>query len=74
MIRGTGMFILYLSQQTDTWSTSATRTLEITEDNSNENLFKKEPPDVFYKKKCTYLAKFKEKHLYQGLFLIKLQP
>ena len=29
---------------------SATRTLEITEHNSNENLFKKQPPDVFYKK------------------------
>ena len=29
---------------------SAARTLEITEDNSNENLFKKQPPEVFYRK------------------------
>ena len=27
-----------------------TKTLEITEDNSKENLFKKQRPDVFYKK------------------------
>ena len=26
------------------------KTLETTEDNSNENIFKKQPPDVFYKK------------------------
>ena len=29
---------------------SAMRTLEITEDNANETLFKKQLPDVFYKK------------------------
>ena len=29
---------------------STMRTLEITEDNANENLFKKQSPDVFYKK------------------------
>ena len=28
----------------------ATKTLQIIEDISNENLFKKQPPDVFYKK------------------------
>ena len=50
MIGRTAMVILYLSQQTNTCSKSATKTLEITEDNSNENLFKKQPPDVFYKK------------------------
>ena len=50
MIRRTAMVILYLSQQTNACSKSATKTLEITEDNSNENLFKKQPPDVFYKK------------------------
>ena len=44
------MVILYLPQQTNTCSKSATKTLEITEDNSNENLFKKQPLDVFYKK------------------------
>ena len=42
MIRRTAMVILYLLQQTNTCS--ATRTLEVTEDNSNENLFKKQPP------------------------------
>ena len=45
MIRKTAMLILYHLQQTNTFS--ATRTLEITEDNSNEMLF---TPDVFYKK------------------------
>ena len=50
MIRRTEMFILYLPQQTNTCSKSATKTFEITEDNSNENIFKKQPPDVFYKK------------------------
>ena len=49
MIRRTAMVILYLPQQTNTCSKSATKT-EITENNSNENLFKKQPPDVFYKK------------------------
>ena len=50
MIQRTAMVILYLSQQANTCSNSATKTLEITEDNSNENVFKKQPPDVFYKK------------------------
>ena len=50
MIRRAAMVILYLPQQTNTCSKSATKTLEITEDNSNENLFKKQRPDVFYKK------------------------
>ena len=50
MIRRTAMIILHLPQQTNTRSKSATKTLEITEDNSNENLFKKQRPDVFYKK------------------------
>ena len=31
----------------------ATETLEITEDNLNENINKKQPPDEFYKKKCS---------------------
>ena len=42
MIRKTAMVILYLPQQPNTCSKSATKTLEITEDNSNENLFKKQ--------------------------------
>ena len=50
MIRRTEMFILYLPQQMNTCSKSAIKTFEITEDNSNENIFKKQPPDVFYKK------------------------
>ena len=51
MIRRTAMVILYLPQQTNTCSKSATKTLEITEDNSNENLFEKQRPDMFYIKK-----------------------
>ena len=50
MIRRTAMVILYLPQQTNTCSKSATKTLEITEDNSNEELSKKQPPVVLYKK------------------------
>ena len=41
------MLIIYLSQQTNTCAKSATETLEITEDNPNENIFKKQSP-VFY--------------------------
>ena len=44
------MVILYLPQQTKKCSKSATKNLEITEDNTNENLFKKQQRDVFYKK------------------------
>ena len=50
MIRRTPMVILYLPQRTNTCSKSAAKTLEITENNSNEELSKKQPPDVFYKK------------------------
>ena len=50
MMRKTTMVILYLPQQTNTYSKTAKKTLEITEDNSNENLFEKQPPDAFYKK------------------------
>ena len=49
MIRRTEMVILYLPQQINTCSKSATKILEIREDNSNENLFKNQRPDVFYK-------------------------
>ena len=71
MMRRTTMVILYLPQQTNTCSKTATKTLEITEDNSNENLFKKQPPDVFYKK-SVYLAKCIGKHLCQSLFFNKV--
>ena len=56
MIRRTAMVILYLPQQTNACSKSAARTLEITENNSNENLFKKkkQPPDVLYKKSVLF--------------------
>ena len=40
VIQKIAMVILYLPQQTNTCPKSATKTLEITEDNSNENLFK----------------------------------
>ena len=53
------MVILYLSQQKDTYSKSAMETLEITGDNPNENILKKEPSEVFYKKiVLRYIAKF----------------
>ena len=45
------MVIIYLSQQTNTRSKSTKDTLEITEDSPNENIFKKQPPLEFYKKK-----------------------
>ena len=41
---------LHLSQQTNTCSKSATETLEIIEDNSNEKTLKKKSPKVFCKK------------------------
>ena len=50
MIRRTSMVILHIPQKTNTCSKSAAKTLEIAEDNSNEELSKKQPPDVFYKK------------------------
>ena len=43
------MVILYLSQQANTFSKSANETLKITENNPNENIFKKQPPVVFHK-------------------------
>ena len=59
MIQITGIVILYLPQQTNTWSKSAMKTTEITEDNSNENIFKKQPSSVFYKKSVLkYLTNF----------------
>ena len=68
------MVILNLSQQTNTCWKSATETLEITEDNPNENIFEKQPSELLYKKNVLkYFAKFLEKHLCQSLFLIKLQ-
>ena len=52
MIRRTAMVILYRPhQQTNTCSKSETKTLEITEDNSNKGIFKKQTAGVFYKKK-----------------------
>ena len=49
------------------------KVLEITEDNSNENIFKKQPPDVFYKNSVhKYLAKFIGKDLCQCFFFNKV--
>ena len=73
MIRRTAMVILYLPQQINTCSKSATKASEITEDNSNENIFKKQPPDVFYKKSVhKYSAKFIGKDLCQSFFFNKV--
>ena len=67
------MVILNLSQQTNTCSKSATETLELTGDNPNENIFKKQLPVVFYKKGVLkYFAKFIGKHLCQSLFFNKV--
>ena len=53
------MVILYFSKQTNACSKSETETLEIAEDNPNENILKKQPPVVFYKKRVLkYFAKF----------------
>ena len=47
--------------------------LEITEDNPDENIFKKQPPMVFYKKiVLKYFAKFIANHLCQSLFFNKV--
>ena len=49
------------------------KTLEIIQDNSNENIFKKQPPGVFHKKGVLkYLATFIGKHLASVSFSIKL--
>ena len=50
MIRKTPMVNLYLPQRKNTCSKSAAKILEITEDKSNADISKKQPPDVFYKK------------------------
>ena len=44
------MVILCLSQEAIACSKSATKTLKITEDNPNENIFKKQPSVLFYEK------------------------
>ena len=67
------MVIPYLSQQTSTCSKSATKTLEIKEDKTNEKIFKKQPLAVFFKKNILkYLRKFIEKHFYQSLCFDKV--
>ena len=50
------MAILYLSQQTNTCSKSATEGLKVSEDNLNENISQKQPPLVFYKKVFLYIS------------------
>ena len=67
------MVILYLFKQANTCSKSAMVALEITEDNPDENIFKKQPPMVFYKKiVLKYFAKFIANHLCQSLFFNKV--
>ena len=52
------MAILYLSQQTNTCSKAATETSEITDDNPNKNILKKQPLVAFYKERfLKYSAK-----------------
>ena len=81
MIRRTAMVILCLPQQTNTFSKSATKTVETTEDNSNKNIFKKQPPDVFYKKvflniffKKSFLSKIHRKTPVPKSLFQSLQP
>ena len=48
-------------------------TLEVTEDNPNENIFKKQPPEMLYKKSVLkYFAQFIGKYLCQSLLFNKL--
>ena len=61
------MVILYLFQQTNTCSKSATESLEVTEDNPNENIFKKQ--NIV---KC--FVNFIGKHLCKSLFSKKKLP
>ena len=72
MTRRTTMVILYLPSKQMHTQTLATKTLEIIEDNSNKNLFKKQRPDVIYKKSY-YLAKFIGNICVRVSFSIKLQ-
>ena len=73
MIRKTAMVILYLPRQKNTCSMSATKTLEITEDNSNENIFKK-TTDKFYKEiVMKNLANSSENTSARVSFSVKLQ-
>ena len=63
------MVPLEVSQETNTCPKLATETLEITEYNPNENIIKKQPPVVFYKKSVLKLfTKFIGKHLCINLF------
>ena len=68
MFRRKIMVILYLPQQTNKCSKSATKNLEITEDNTNKNLFKKQQPDVFYKKVFLFSKLHRETAVPECLF------
>ena len=58
---------------TNTCSKTATEILEIIEDHSKENIFKKEPLVAFYEKSVVkYFAQFIGKHLCQSLFINKV--
>ena len=73
MIRRTAIVILFLSHQLNTCSKSATKALEITKDNSNENILKKQSTGGFFKKiVLKYLVKFIGEHLCQSLFSNKV--
>ena len=50
MIQKTAMVILYLPANQYMLKVSNENLFDLTEDNSNENLLKKQPPGVFYKK------------------------
>ena len=68
MVQRTTMVILYLPKQTNTCSKLATKALEITEDNSNENLFKKQHPDAFYKKVFLFSEIHRETPVPESIF------
>ena len=72
MIRRTAVVVLYLPPANQYMFKSATKTLKIIENISNQNIFNEELPYVFYKKSVLkYLAKFIREHLYKSLFFNK---
>ena len=70
MIRKTAMVILYLPANQYMLKVSNENLFDLTEDNSNENLLKKQPP-VCSIKKGSYLGKLIGKHLSESVFFNK---
>ena len=65
------MVILFYARQTNTCLKPATKSLEIPEDTSNENLFKNTTTGCILQNNCSYLAKLIGKQLCKSLFFNK---